>query len=228
MLDNETAREMLILAGLTYRGSLDPDILPGERHDGVLAQGVRSGLDTLAPVQGKWELVWGPASSRAGGQFDSSAMYVVRHRNDRQRYVVAMRGTNPVSLPDWLLGDLNVATSVAWPFDPDGAEVSTSTAFGLYSLLQLRVCAAWGDPRRSGPCGGQDIDGVPRDHPRTRPVAADTLRTVRGISDSVPRRPRGGRASSAKGRRTPRLVAFGSARSNSCRGCRRPRRRRTA
>src|SRR6185295_13525433 len=132
MLDKGTAQEMLILAGLTYRGSLDPDVakltsliantanLTDERHDRVLAQGVKSGLDTLAPVQGKWELMWGPASSRADGHFDSSAMYVVRHSIDRHRYVVAVRGTNPVSLPDWLFGDLNVATTVLWPFDSDG------------------------------------------------------------------------------------------------------------
>jgi len=157
MLDKETAQEMLILAGLTYRGSLDPDVakltsliantadLAGERHDRVLAQGVKSGLDTLAPVHGKWELVWGPASSRADGHFDSSAMYVVRHTIDRHRYVVAVRGTNPVSLPDWLFGDLNVATTVLWPFDSDGAEVSTSTAFGLYSLLQLQSAPLGGD-----------------------------------------------------------------------------------
>ncbi len=142
MLDTEAAAEMLVLAGLTYRGSFDPNALPGARHQRVLSRVVSSGLETLAPVRGKWELVWGPASSRAGDHFDSSAMYVVRHTSNRARYVVAVRGTNPVSLSDWLLGDLNVASSVPWPFDPDGAQISTSTAFGLYSLLQLQWAPA--------------------------------------------------------------------------------------
>jgi hypothetical protein len=86
----------------------------------------------------KWNLVWGPATRRAGDVFDSSAMYVVRSTQDPERYVVAVRGTNSVSLSDLLQGDFTVRTLVAWPFATDGAAVSTSTALGLHSLLAMR------------------------------------------------------------------------------------------
>ena len=95
---------MLTLAGLTYRGFHDP--LPGETHDVVVRGALLDGLQTLAPVKNEWELVWGPVTSRGAREFvDSNAMYVVRHARERHRYVVAIRGTNPISASDWLFGD---------------------------------------------------------------------------------------------------------------------------
>jgi hypothetical protein len=135
MNDSDTA-EMLVLAGLTYRGF--EDVASGEIHEGAVRGAVANGLATLAPVRGKWKLVWGPATRRANDLFDSSAMYVVRSEQNPERYVVAVRGTNPISLSDWLEGDLNVGATVAWPFATDGAAVSGSTALGLRSLLEMR------------------------------------------------------------------------------------------
>ena len=131
-MDTAEIAEMLVLAGLTYRGAFDPTI--GPIHAGNVEQAVASGLATYAPG---WQLVWGPATDREGDLFDSSAMYVVRG-GDPEQYVIAVRGTNPVSASDWLRGDLTVATTVKWPFGNDGAAVSTSTALGLRSLLRLR------------------------------------------------------------------------------------------
>jgi hypothetical protein len=127
---------MLTLAGLTYRGFHDP--LPGEPHDVVVRGALLDGLQTLAPVRGDWELVWGPVTSRGAREFvDSNAMYVVRHRRERQRYVVAIRGTNPISPSDWLFGDFWVATTMPWPYAA-GAAISASTAFGLGALQAMR------------------------------------------------------------------------------------------
>jgi len=135
-MDNEMEREqiaeMLVLAGLTYRGALDP--LTGAVHAGNVEQAVTAGLAAYAP---RWQLVWGPATDRKAELFDTSAMYVARG-GDPEQYVIAVRGTNPVSASDWLRGDLIVATTVKWPFGNDGAAVSTSTALGLRSLLRLR------------------------------------------------------------------------------------------
>jgi hypothetical protein len=112
--DTDAARaEMLVLAALTYRGF--SDLLRGELHEGLVSQRVSEGLTNLPPVRSKWDLVWGPVTKRIGDEFDSSAMYVVRSRTAPGRYVVAVRGTNPMSLTDWLLGDLVVATTVTWP-----------------------------------------------------------------------------------------------------------------
>jgi hypothetical protein len=128
---------MFTLAGLTYRGF--QDVLPGEPHEYIVRRALLDGLQTLGPVRGDWELVWGPVTSRIPlGVFDSSAMYVVRNVHLPHRYVVATRGTNPLSSSDWLFGDLWVGTTVRWPFGTDSAAISTSTALGLASLQDMR------------------------------------------------------------------------------------------
>jgi hypothetical protein len=127
--------EMLVLAALTYRGF--SDLLRGEPHEGLLRRQISAGLQELGPVRDRWDMVWGPATTMAGVAFDSSAMYVAESRPVPGRYVVAVRGTNPVSLSDWLLGDFVVNPTVAWPFASDAAAISSSTAFGLRTLLGL-------------------------------------------------------------------------------------------
>jgi hypothetical protein len=134
---------MLTLAGLTYRGFADPGAADG--HDGRVRAAVEAGLKDLAPVQGEWELVWGPATSRGPREtFDSNVMYVVRHRRDRDRHVVAIRGTNPILLSDWRLGDFWVTATVPWPYAPaaSGVVVSASTAFGLVALQAMQSSPA--------------------------------------------------------------------------------------
>ncbi len=125
--DGITWQTALLLAGLSYRG--------GIAHGPLVRPELQKGLADLAAG---WELVWGPGTSHVlGDPLDACAMYVVRHRQHRNQYVVAVRGTNPLSISDWTLGDFNVGTKVAWPFER-GAAVSTSTAFGLRWLLRLR------------------------------------------------------------------------------------------
>src|SRR5215813_8180692 len=131
---------MLTLAALSYRGF--QDVLGGRLHEGIVTAALLDGLTTLAPVRDEWDLVWGPATGRERGQLvDSSAMYVVRDRRAPSRYVVAIRGTNPISLSDWLLGDLWVGETVDWPFAPasDPAAISKSTALGLAALQAMRA-----------------------------------------------------------------------------------------
>lgn len=102
---------------------------------------VLHGLQTLAPAI-DWELVWGPVTSRGPAALtDSSAMYVVRDRRAPHRHVVAIRGTNPISASDWLLGDFLVGTTVPWPYGAatDGAAISTSTARELATLQAMRA-----------------------------------------------------------------------------------------
>jgi hypothetical protein len=129
---------MMTLAGIAYRGF--SDVLPGDPHGVVVRRAVQEGLDTLAPVRGEWELVWGPVTSRLPlGAFDSNAMYVVRNRQARHRYVVALRGTHPISSSDWLFGDFLVAKTVRWPFATDESAISLSTALGLTQLQGMRA-----------------------------------------------------------------------------------------
>src|SRR5262249_13420167 len=83
---------------------------------------------------------WGPASYRAPlSLFDGAAMFVAKSKKANS-YVVAVRGTNPISAFDWLFGDLWVAGQMGWPFDETRqAKISLSTALGLDILLQLRA-----------------------------------------------------------------------------------------
>jgi lipase (class 3) len=130
---------MLTLAGLTYRGF--QDALSGEPHADVVCREVLDGLHTLSPIRNSWELVWGPVTGRGPrAVFDSSAMYVARHLTDRHRYVVAIRGTNPISPEDWLIGDLWVRATVPWPYvtADDTAAISASTTIGVATLQQMR------------------------------------------------------------------------------------------
>lgn len=130
---------MLTLAALTYRGF--QDVLGGRVHEGIVSEALLDGLQTLAPVKNEWELVWGPATDRDLGQLvDSNMMYVVRSRRAPDRLVVAIRGTNPVSLGDWVFGDLWVGETVDWPYATaaDPAAISKSTALGLSALQGMR------------------------------------------------------------------------------------------
>jgi len=130
---------MLTLAGLAYRGF--HDLLRAGTHADAVRRALLDGLHTLPPVKDQWSLVWGPVTSRGGPDaFDSAAMYVVRHRRDPARYVVAIRGTNPIAATDWLFGDFWVSTTVPWPYarTADRVAVSASTALGLSKLQTMR------------------------------------------------------------------------------------------
>ena len=135
---------MLTLAALAYRGV--QDVFTGTLHEEFVQEALLEGLDRFEPVRGQWKLVWGPAATRRVplknfrtlNVFDWNAMYVVRHLEFPNKYVVAIRGTNPVAAPDWLFGDLWVNTTVRWPYG-DGKEViSGSTALGLAALQGMR------------------------------------------------------------------------------------------
>ena len=130
---NHATRTMLLLSSLTYRGCF-AGLVPGATSalvHGAVARGLGRVLND------DWELVWGPATSRmVGDRFDSFGMFLVQNRQHPAQHVLAVRGTNPLSLTDWAFGDFNVGTGVEWPFDA-AAHVSTSTAHGLVNLLKL-------------------------------------------------------------------------------------------
>ena len=98
-----TEQVLLTLAGLAYRGF--HDLLRGSPHADAIRGALLDGLRALPPVKDEWILVWGPVTSRSRPDaFDSAAMYVVQHRREPTRYVVVIRGTNPISASDWLFG----------------------------------------------------------------------------------------------------------------------------
>lgn len=128
----------LCLAGLCYRGFAGA--ADGTLQGAWLRQEVEDGLRSLAPLENKWELVWGPAAYRARfSAFDDGLMYVVRRDGDRPCYVVAVRGTNPISGFDWLFGDFWAAVQSPWGDGRNGAAISLSTALGLHIMQRLRA-----------------------------------------------------------------------------------------
>jgi hypothetical protein len=138
-MPDERLQTMLCLAALTYRRY--SSWIPGRLHDLGLRKAVNDGLKTFEPLpSGNWRLVWGPESYRAPlSLVDDAMMFVVRQEANPPRYVIAVRGTNPVSAFDWVIGDLWVSTPVAWPNEPDDrSSLSMSTALGLIILLSMR------------------------------------------------------------------------------------------
>ncbi len=130
---------MLTLAALTYRGFQDPPLIEG--HVDRVHAALSAGLSDLRPVKDDWALAWGPATSHGPAELlDTNMMYVARHRREPLRYVVAIRGTNPISPSDWRLGDFWVNAGVSWPYagPAERVTVSASTALGLEALQTMR------------------------------------------------------------------------------------------
>jgi hypothetical protein len=127
-------RTMMCLAGLSYRGFWR--VGWGDAHVREIATGISQGLEDLELTN--WKIVWGPACYRPPlGWFDDVVMYVVHDSSTNPaRYVIVIRGTNPISLSDWILGDLLTNPPVPWPFDR-AAHITPSTAQGLAVLLAL-------------------------------------------------------------------------------------------
>ena len=136
---------MLCLAGISYRGFFQAGS-HGPLAGDVLQAPIERGLNTLAPLRDGWDLVWGPAHYRGPlSLFDEKLMYVVQDRRRSNRYVVVLRGTNPISATDWLFGDLWTGRQTPWLYGDGTARVSFSAALGLAIVKGLRSPG----PRRS-------------------------------------------------------------------------------
>lgn len=139
---------MLTLAAISYRG-YNLTLLPAAAKRARLLSAMQETLDTLSPVKNEWKIVWGPVgftSTTIG--FDDSAMYVAENLK-KPVLAIAVRGTNPVSLFDWMFGDLAAYKTVPWPYSKaaPGAEISLSTALGLGVLQHLHDNPAAGVTR---------------------------------------------------------------------------------
>jgi hypothetical protein len=100
-------------------------------------------LDTWGPLKGQWKVVWGPAVfALPGTKFDDALMYVVQNILKPDEYVIAIRGTNPISVPNWIIWDFQAKELKAWPYGNPQTDitpmVSESTAFGLIILQGMR------------------------------------------------------------------------------------------
>lgn len=138
-------QENLGLAYLAYAGVLSTqDRTVSEQH---LLNDVRDGIakvKALCSPQGKpdWEVVWGPAVyTFPGTLFEDNAMFVARQISDPKNLTVAIRGTNPVALSNWIQEDFRTARKTPWtpPKEsqaPKGMRISKATSIGLNVLLE--------------------------------------------------------------------------------------------
>jgi len=175
---NRTEQVLLTLAGLAYRGF--HDLLRGAPHADAVRGALLDGLHTLPPVKDEWTLVWGPATSRSGPDaFDAAAMYVVQNRRAPTRYVVVIRGTNPISASDWLFGDFWVSATVPWPYAraADEVAISASSALGLSKLQTMRSPRLELAPVRDGGRRAATQDAV---HAQVAQITASWRRFAEG------------------------------------------------
>lgn len=142
--DEPALREALYFAALTYRGWARQFEDPG--HASRLGNDIRTLHSSLSSTGfGSWELLWGPATHRMMRVPPDDTCVCVWRQVDPPRLMVALRGTNPGSPLDWILGDFWAATQLPWEWDDsDAAKISASTALGLATVLNLRsLCPAW-------------------------------------------------------------------------------------
>jgi len=144
---DDVVRTMLTLAGISYRGT--NLILPEQLKRPRLRALMDECMARFSTVKDKWKIVWGPASfSAVSPGLDDALIYVAQSIASPSTIAIAIRGTNPMSLSDWVFGDLMVTHQVPWTYGDSavtsGPMISASTAIGLGILQHLR----WND---SGP-----------------------------------------------------------------------------
>lgn len=141
--DDKNEQELLSLAIASYYGLWIPHLAEAGRapSEGIIA----AALATVEPLGGRWKLAWGPVSLRSTfGLLDDVLAFVARHRGDPERYAVVLRGTNPLSLTDWIFGDGWVRFDEEWESEGQPERISRSTGLGLAVVRNLRAVPASG------------------------------------------------------------------------------------
>jgi hypothetical protein len=133
---------MIMLAFIAEAGSsISKSECDQERE---LSVTIANHLNTMAPVKGDWELVWGPCVYKFPliAKYSDNTVYVVQNTQDRSQYVLALSGTNPYEVTDWIFEDLLVGTTASWAYGdhPPGCRISTSAALSLSILQNLKPC----------------------------------------------------------------------------------------
>jgi hypothetical protein len=104
----------------------------------ALAADINQQLQTYQAQLGPWKVIWGPAvyqqplSDRA-----DNAMFVAQNGSDPTDYVIAIAGTNPYSVFDWLVEDAFVSRQVAWEYGNPPAGLNPCLADGTHLGLSI-------------------------------------------------------------------------------------------
>lgn len=107
--------------------------------------------------QTDWDIVWGPAVYTFPLTFlQDNMMFVVKQRSQPDNYVVAIRGTNGMSIWNWLEEDFRVLQKVDWPVPANKPikgtpKISEATHIGIEALLEKMI------PKANMPGDNQSI-----------------------------------------------------------------------
>lgn len=115
----------------------------GDHIDHATLKAIHTALDKAAPTIGAWNVVWGPCvvQQPIGTPYAMNTMYVAQSAAAPSHYVIAIAGTNPRSILDWIIEDGLVAWQVPWIYGllhaPD-ARIALGTAIGLAILQTMK------------------------------------------------------------------------------------------
>jgi len=136
-------QQMLSLALASYQGFWMPNV--EGLTAALLGHAIAEAVEHVEPLGGHWRIAWGPASFRSpDGLLDDALAFVARDDSSPPRYAVVIRGTNPLSLTDWIFGDAWVLHDDPWAHGTDrgDARISRSSALGLTVIQNLCSAAA--------------------------------------------------------------------------------------
>ena len=90
---------------------------------------------------GDWNLVWGPAVYQHNSTVADNSMYVAQSVSEPNCFVVAISGTNPISMYGWICEDVMINPLISWKYStdcPSQAKISKGTQVGLDALLGMK------------------------------------------------------------------------------------------
>jgi len=139
MKEYSKRQKMLALCYISYYGITF--IGKDEKNESRISKMIENVLKKWKPINGEWKLVWGPAVfALPATKFDDSMVYIAQNVKDPSKYTIVIRGTNPFSIPNWIIWDFQAENMKNWPFGDaeNTVQISESTSFGLVILQGLR------------------------------------------------------------------------------------------
>ncbi len=134
-------QQMLTLSYISYTGYC---LTGSDKHNArKIAPKIVEDLALELPTADKWRLVWGPAVSELFlSIFDDNMAYVVQHMDKPNCFAVVFRGTNPVSLSNWIDEDFFVFRKDPWMLGNKkipGAKISRGTHLAMKKVKNLEA-----------------------------------------------------------------------------------------
>lgn len=125
----------MTLAALSYQAENPVSVESVAQHATRIRAAITQQLaQTGYATQAQWDVVWGPGLS-----LDQSNLFYVAKKKNADLYAVAIRGTDPIFIRDWV-EDLSVIGLVHFPFtkanDPN-LKVAGGALVGLNTLIGL-------------------------------------------------------------------------------------------